>query len=212
MSLSYQAPQARRVGLRRENLGYSLLESGPQVKAKPREQKQRSPSTDIDAPPRDSSDDASTVHDVELSDTESLPSKKRKLGDYKLAFNNGDTIAPRGGSNDATSELANEPSRIRTSSFMSSNGRSSRLNGSLPSFKKPSEAVRVVATEDPIDMWMTKPKKTRAMYGASSKNIHTAALPEKTKKDTEGGSISAVKKSKTGFRTFNDKAVEPLRM
>lgn len=211
MAFSYQVPQSRRVGMRREKLSYSLLQNGPQVKAAPREQKQRSPSIDIDAPPRDSSDDASTVHDFELSDTDSLPSKKRKTGKYELAFDSTGSKGPHGGSNDATSELANEPSNIRSTSFASSNVRSRRLNGPQTSFKCPGSAVRAIAEEAFIDMWTAKPKKTKAMYGTNSKNIHVAALPREKKKDTEGKSISPVKKSKTGFRTFNHKAVEPLR-
>ena len=212
MALPYQASHLRRVGLRKENLGYSLLQSGPHVKVKPREQKQRSPSVDIDAPPRDSSDDASTVHDVDLSETESLPSKKRKTETYELAFKSTDSKSPQSGSDDAVSELANEPSRFPSSSFTSSNGRSRRLNGSRTNFKGPSQAARVAATdavEDPIDTWTAKPKKSKVMYGVNPRNIHTALSPRK-KKDMEG-SISAVEKSKTGFRIFNDKAVEPLR-
>jgi hypothetical protein len=211
MASSYQAPQSRRVGMRTEKLGYSLLPTGPQVKATPREQKQRSPSIDIDAPPRDSSDDASTVHDFELSDADSLPSKRRKIGKYELAFDSTGSKTPHGGSNDAASELTNEPSNIRSTSFASSNARSRRLNGPQTSFKCPGPAVRAIAAEDFIDTWTAKPKKTKAMYGTNSKNIHIAALPKEKKKDTEGESISPFKKSKTGFRTFNNKAVEPLR-
>lgn len=211
MALSYQAPQSRRVGMRKEDLGYSLLQNGPQVKVKRREQKQRSPSIDIDAPPKDSSDDASTVHEFELSDTDSLPSKKRKTGDYELAFDSNDSKSPRGGNNDAASELTNEPSKIRSTSFASSNGRSRRLNGPSTSFKCPGPAARAIAAEDLIDTWTAKPKKTKAMYGTASKNIHIAALPKEKKKDLKVGSISPLEKSRTGFRTFNHKAVKPLR-
>lgn len=210
MPLSYQAPQYRRLGMRKETLGYNLLQSGPQVKGKPREQKQRSPSIDIDAPPKDSSDDASTVHDFELSDTDSLPSKKRKTGNYELAFDSTGSKSSKGGSR-AASELANEPSNIRPSSFVSSNARSRRLNGSQISFKCPGPSVRAIAAEDLIDTWTAKPKKTKAMYGTNPRNIHVAALPKENKKDIVVDSISPVQKSRTGFRKFNDKAVKPLR-
>ena len=209
-----QAPQQRRLGLRKEGLGYNLLQNGPHVKAKGREQKQRSPSTDIDAPPKDSSDEASTVYDVELFDTEPLPSKRRRTGKYELALESTKSRSPQSGSDNGVSELANEPSRISASSFSSSNRRSGRQSGSQKAFKRPSEATKavvVVEAEDPTSTWATKQKKKKATYGTNPRNIHTAPPPKEIKKDAEEQSITPVRKSKAGFLTFNKEAVEPLR-
>ena len=207
--------QPRRIGLRREKLGYTLLQSGPHVKTKSREQTHRSPSIDIDAPPKDSSDEASTAHEVDLSDTESLPSKKMRIGTYKVAFESTGSKSPHGGSNDGVSELANERSRISSSTFSSSNGRPGRRGGFPTKFQKPSHAVKavvVVDVEDPIDTWSTKHKKNKALYGTNPRNIHTALSPrEEEKKDADKASVTPVGKSKTGFRTLNNTAVEPLR-
>ena len=214
MAMPYQSPQPRRIGLRRESLGYNLLQNGPHVKAKPTVQKQRSPSTDIDAPPKDSSDEASTVHEVELSDTESLPSKRRRIGTYELAFKNTGSKSPQSESDDGVSELANERSRISASSFLSSNGRSRCQGSSQTAFKRPSgasKAVVVADVEDPIDTWTAKHKKNKAIYGANPRNMHTAPPPLEKKKGTEEQSTAPVRENKTGFRTFNNKAVEPLR-
>ena len=215
MALSHHSTHPRRIGLRKENLGYgSLLQSGPHVKAKSREQKQRSPSTDIYAPPRDSSDEASIVHDVELSDTESLPSKKRRTGSYELAFKSTGSESPQSGSDNTTQELRNEPSRISSSSFSSTSSRFRRPHDSKASFTTPNHAVSAVPVDDvadPIHNWTVRSRKTKAMYGTNMKNIHTALPVVKKKKETGGANIPAVNKSKTGFRTFNSKAFEPLR-
>ncbi len=215
MALPHQPSQPRRIGLRKENLRCgSLLQSGPHVKAKPREQKQLSPSTDIDAPPRDSSDEASTVHDVELSDAESLPSKKRRIGSYELAFKNTGSESPQSGSDHAAQELRNEPSRISSSSFSRTTSCSRHLHDSIPSFNRPNYAVNSISAndaEDPIDSWTLKPRKTKAIYSTNMRNIHTATPRGKRNQEIEEANIPAVNKSKTGFRIFNHKAFEPLR-
>ena len=212
MALSYKEPQQpRRIGMRTERLRYgSLLQNGPHANPKPRAQKQRSPSIDVDAPPKDSSDEASTVHSVELSDTELIPSKKRKIGYYEQ-WSERLSKSPQSRGNDATSELLNEPSRYRPSTFTAS-GRSRGLNHSQKGFKLPSQAARTVAiveAEDPIDSWTTKPK-SKAKYGMNLKNIHTAVSPRKEKEDEEENKVSAMTKNRSGFRALNSKAIEPL--
>ena len=214
MALSYkEMRQPRRIGMRTERLRYgSLLQNGPHAEAKPRKQKQRSPSIDVDAPPKDSSDEASTVHSIEISDTESIPSKKRKIGSYQTAFKS-TSESPKSRGNDTSSELPNEPSNLPLTNF-SSMGRTRRPDGSHKRFKPPSQVVRavvVVGSEDPIDTWTMKPKKTKTLYGGNPKNIHVAASPAKKKDVPKNADIRAVKKGATGFLALNEEAVKPLR-
>ena len=176
----------RSLGLRKHALPYGhLLTSLPSGQADSRAEsrrKPRSPTPDIDAPPRDSSSEEPAVEDPDFE--ESIPAKRRKASSDAGS----NTMIRRSpllpGQDDVSSgTLPCEPSSLAPSTFTSRKQREGSEDEILFSSQLGSSQ-----------------SKNRRTYGRSLVNIHASSPVEKQKKQTQKTSSRAPKHNVKGLK------------
>ncbi|MCJ1373051.1 hypothetical protein MMC20_004277 [Loxospora ochrophaea] len=165
----------RRIGLTADTLRYgNLLQNGPHVEKNKRPLR---PVLDINAPPEDSSDESSLLHDAELSGLDSPPTPKR-LGGTQIRV-------PRSyGANGGTSRNINPESSQRSTRSVT------QQDDARKDFKRPREASEVSDRgQDPFDSFsLSKPKRPKSTYRAGS-NIHASVAPLVKKAKTKSTQV-----------------------
>ena len=186
--------------MRRTDYHYaeSLLESGPRIK-----EQDRNPTPDILAPPQDSSDEASIVHDEDLADDVHLVgySSTRSNGtDSPEKTISGKSAAMLPQNPEGQSNL--EPSSIPATKFGPSKGK--RYISTSQRNQKEGDDEVGEDDEDMSGVW-SQPKKPRTSYRSSSQrssqvNIHLSSKAGQSKQPPKQIGTSAVPNGKQGLR------------
>lgn len=185
----------------------SLLETGPKLQSKPT----ASATSDILAPPEDSSDEASRAlekADLSSDDSQNGRSKgKRQSPTFQMPGKSLGLTSPKEEGPNRKHEPPTEPLKGVAPSFVSD--RTSRSRGGSQSSQKRKYDPRDEDQEDifgsSMGMACSQPKKTKTSYGHNAVNIHTAASSQE-KKITRSGSQGSQRK-KGEFRMPNTKAI-----
>lgn len=167
----------RILGQTKQHFAYGhLLKQGPHIRPPTPE--------DPKAPPLGSSDEESAKEDSDFEEVRPTKRIKRSSSEEDVKIKSRSS-SPPGQSQSVTTSLACEPSNIPPSSWTSRT--------------KPDEA------DEPYGPFSSQsrssqPKKT---YRGGVKNIHTAGLESKQKKDVKKASKSAQNRGATGFKRWD---------
>ncbi|KAL8686824.1 MAG: hypothetical protein Q9218_006840 [Villophora microphyllina] len=222
MALPWQKSKGRRMGLRKENLGYHLHENlpGPAHSSSPRRddnRRVRESTVDIYAQPKsDSSKEASPTTASVSSEADTPPPAKRRKREPLISEQVDLTSpAPRKRSPTSSDRSMTKPSNIRPTLFTSSGHPSSQPSATGKGSFHSSQGSQVDRNNDDFAHYRSSQSKSARTYGSrqAPTNFHRAELarPEKKRVKNEPEKAEQLVKTGTnGFKTVDDEVVRSL--